>query len=182
MSDSIDPVAAEIAAQDVEATLAKVAGRWVLTMKRDLNPLPGRIWAMLTEPGELRRWSPIGPDRPLTEVGPATSRENPEDAPVELEVLQVDAPNELVHRWGGHLLRWTLRPTDFGTQLTLEHTFDEWGESGMYGAGWHICLAVLTCLTEGLQVARVVGNRAYDYGWLKIKEEYESRLPQTGDF
>jgi hypothetical protein len=37
MTDTTDPVTAEIAAHATDATLTEVAGRWVLTMIRELR-------------------------------------------------------------------------------------------------------------------------------------------------
>jgi uncharacterized protein YndB with AHSA1/START domain len=172
MPETNDRVRAEIAARAAEAILTEVAGRWVLTMTRALRHPSERVWPYLTEPGQLGRWSPVVPDRALTSVGPATSRETPEQNPVDAEVLVCDPPRELVHRWGRHLLRWTLAPTPTGSRLRLEHTFDERAELGSYGAGWHICLAVLTASLDGYEVERVVGMRALDYGWSGLNERY----------
>jgi uncharacterized protein YndB with AHSA1/START domain len=165
-------IRAEIDQQPVEATLSAVEGRWVLTLKRTLRHPRERVWPYLTEPRLLGRWSPIVPDRALTEVGPATTRETPEQEPVDAEVLLSEPPSVLVHRWGAHLLRWTLAPTPTGSHLTLEHTFDQQAENASYGAGWHLCLAVLTALLDGAEVERVVGTRAFEYGWAELKERY----------
>jgi uncharacterized protein YndB with AHSA1/START domain len=145
-------------------------------MTRELRHPVDRVWRKLTEPGELSRWSPLVPDRPLTSVGPATSRESAQDQGVDTEVLACDPPRELVHRWGGHLLRWTLTPTSAGSRLTLAQTFDVRDDCGKYGAGWHICLAVLVTSLDGHEIDRVVGSRAYDYGWSALREEYGARL------
>jgi hypothetical protein len=87
MPETNDRVRAEIAARAAEAILTEVAGRWVLTMTRALRHPSERVWPYLTEPGQLGRWSPVVPDRALTSVGPATSRETPEQNPVDAEVL-----------------------------------------------------------------------------------------------
>jgi uncharacterized protein YndB with AHSA1/START domain len=176
MTDTTDPVTVYIAAPGGEVSLTEVAGRWVLTMTRDLPHPVDRVWPKLTEPHQLATWSPVVPDRPLTSVGPATSRETPQADGVDAEVLVSDPPHELVHRWGGHLLRWTLAPTATGSRLTLEHTFDERAERGMYAAGWHICLAVLAAGLDGHDVDRVVGARATDHGWPDLRERYDSAL------
>src|SRR5258706_8821477 len=128
-----DPVVREIETQPAAATLAKADGRWVLTMVRDLPHPVERVWPKLTEPDQLATWSPVGPDRPLTTVGPATARETPDQEPVDAEVLVSDPPRELVHRWGAHQLRWRLTPTDVGTRLTLEQTFDVETEASQFG-------------------------------------------------
>jgi uncharacterized protein YndB with AHSA1/START domain len=167
-----DPVAREIEAQPVAATLTKVDGRWVLTMVRELPHPVERVWPKLTEPDQLATWSPVGADRPLTTVGPATSREAPDQPPVDAEVLVSDPPRELVHRWGAHQLRWLLTVVPAGTRLTLEQTFDVETEAPTYGAGWHICLAVLAARLAGHDVERVVGARATEFGWDSLNERY----------
>ena len=176
MTNTTDPVTAEIAAQDTTATLARRDGRWVLTMTRDLPHPVERVWPKLVEPGELSKWSPVVPDRPLTSVGPATSQENPGEVVSDTEVLVCDPPHELVHRWGPHLLRWTLTPAPGGSRLTLAHTFDDRSECGMYGAGWHLCLAVLVVILGGQDVPRITGSRAHDYGWAGLRERYDASL------
>lgn len=171
-----DPIRTEIAARPVTATLAEVDGRWVLAMTRDLLHPVERVWRKLTEPDQLATWSPVGPSRPLTSVGPATARETPDDPALDAEVLVCDPPRELVHRWGDDVLRWTLTPTASGARLALEHTFDKRDEAGMYGAGWHVCLAVLAVVLDGQQVERIVGDRAREYGWLALRDQYETAL------
>jgi uncharacterized protein YndB with AHSA1/START domain len=168
-----DPVRAEIAAHPAGADLRQAGGRWVLTMSRDLPHPAERVWPMLTEPGQLARWSPVVPDRPLTSPGPAVSRETPDAAAVDVTVLSCYPPAELVHRWGGHLLRWALTPVPGGCRLTVEQTFDERSEAAMYGAGWHICLAVLVPVLSGADVSRVAGDRAVEFGWPALRDRYD---------
>jgi uncharacterized protein YndB with AHSA1/START domain len=174
MPETNDPVRAEIAAQATEATLTNAAGCWVLTMTRALRHPAERVWPYLTEPHLLSRWSPVVPDRPLDSVGPATSHETPEERGVDAEVLVLDPPRELVHRWGRHTLRWTLTPTATGSRLTLEHSFDERPDLGDFAAGWHLCLAVLVAVLDGHAVERVVGRRAFEYGWPALRDRYEA--------
>jgi uncharacterized protein YndB with AHSA1/START domain len=177
VADPIDPVvAAIIAQQSAEATVIEVEGRCVLTMTREFQHEVERMWSKLTDPDELRKWSPVVPDRALTSTGPATARENPESDPVDAEVLVVDRPRELSHRWGLHVLRWTLTPTVNGCRLTLEQTFDDREERGSFAAGWHLCLAVLTAALDDREVERVVGSRAGDYGWQSLEARYLASL------
>ena len=171
-----DLVTAQIEADPAQASLTEADGRWVLTMTRELSHPPERVWPMLTEPGQLSRWSPVVPDRPLTSAGPALAHETPDAAGVDVTVLSCDPPRELVHRWGGHLLRWALEPVPGGSRLTLEQTFDERGEAAMYGAGWHLCLAVLSLVDGGQDVERITGERARDYGWAELRDRYQASL------
>jgi uncharacterized protein YndB with AHSA1/START domain len=175
-SDVDGTVMAAVETAPVEARLEERDGRWVLTMERALAADPARVWAMITDPERAARWSPCVPDRPLTSVGPATARENPSDEPMDAEVLEVDPPRLLVHRWDAHLLRWSITPDGDGSILRLEHAFDVRSEASEYGAGWHICLAVLTAQVSGHETGRVTGDRARDYGWPELNERYAGLL------
>jgi len=163
----------EIEANPVAAELAREGDRWVLTMRRRLGHTPDRVWAMLTVPEQLARWSPFVPDRTLDSVGPATARENPDNEPRPAEVLVLDPPRELVHRYGDDVLRWTLVPEGDGTLLTLHHTLDGSTPGSWIASGWHICFGTLAALEADAQVSRVVGNDAIDYGWEKLRDAYE---------
>lgn len=163
-----------------DAELVEQDSGWTLTMRRVLTHRPEQVWPMLTDPRQLARWSPIVPNCPLTSVGPAASRETPETAPVDTEVLECQAPSLLVHRWGpSTLLRWTLRPVPDGTRLTLAQTFTEPGQAPIYSAGWHICVAVLTATDDGLDVPRVVGQDALQHGWEQLRDDYSATLTRT---
>ena len=65
---------------------------FALAQTLELAASPAEVWAHLTDPALLARWSPIVPDRPLDSVGAAESRENPGDDPVDVErVVGADA-------------------------------------------------------------------------------------------
>jgi uncharacterized protein YndB with AHSA1/START domain len=173
----IDPLVAAIAAQQpTDATVIHVGDRWVLRMTRELPHDAEHVWSKLTEPDELRKWSPIIPDRSLTSVGPAAARESSDRDAVDAEVLVSDRPRELSHRWGADILHWTLTPTAGGCRLTLEQTFDEHADRGSFAAGWHLCLAVLVAILDGHDGERVVGSRAIDYGWQSLEARYRASL------
>ena len=166
----------EIDASPVAATLAEDDGRWTLTMQRRLRHPPERVWRMLTIPEELARWSPFGPDRELDSVGPATSIEDPEHDPLPADVLYIDPPRELVHRWGEDLMRWTLEADGDGTLLTMHHTVDDRSGVPSYASGWHLCFAVLSAIDQGDDVERVTGGRATEYDWETLRDAYDGLL------
>ncbi len=161
--------------QPVEALVEHEGNTWTLVMRRRFAHPPERLWRMLTEPDRLGRWSPIVPDRPLTAPGPATSRENPGDDPVDTEVLLVDPPHRLVHRWAADVLSWTLTPGATGTVLELRQTTGDRGSSVAMAAGWQVCLGRLAA-EDGTARERPTGRRALAYGWQELYERYE------GDF
>lgn len=159
----------------VEARIERAGERWVLVMQRSFGHPPQRLWRMLTDPAELARWSPVVPDRPLTTTGPASSRENPDDDPVDAEVLVADAPRVLVHRWGGDLLLWTVTANGEGAVLELRQTFDDRGSATLLAAGWQVCLGRLAA-EDGTERERPTGQRAMAYGWQALREHYESEF------
>ena len=127
----------------LQGTLENCDGTWVLTLSRDIAHPVEQVWPWLTDPERLRRWSPIVPDRPLDSVGARQVRENPDAEPVTGDVIAVDPPHELVHRWGDDVVRWRLAPTATGCLLTLEQSMRERDPAAMNAAGWHLCLDVL---------------------------------------
>lgn len=172
-----DPaVVAGIAHEAVAGELVQDQGQWVLTMRRRFPATPERLWDKLTQPGQIAGWAPHVPDRPLTAVGAATAQEQPGEEAFDVEVLEVDPPKTLEHRWGKDVLRWTVAADGDESLLTLEHRFGDRGDAPSYGAGWHICLAVLAALVEGRAVERVVSSRANDYGWQELHDRYAAAL------
>jgi uncharacterized protein YndB with AHSA1/START domain len=151
-------------------------GAWVLTLVRDFAHRREQVWPWLIEPDRLRQWSPVVPDRDFGTVGPRQVREHPEDAAVTGDVLFVDPPRELVHRWGQDVVRWVLEPTATGCRLTLEQTMADREPGPMNAAGWHICLDVLDDVLAGKQTARAVGEDATRRGWAALRDQYEQRL------
>lgn len=172
-----EAIAAQVHAP-IEVELELEDDRWTIVMRRRFPHGPQRLWAMLTDPAKLARWSPIVPNRPLTEPGSASSRENPDDDPVDAEVLVVDAPRLLVHRWGPDLLSWTLTPDDDGTILELRQATGEHGAAVMLAAGWQVCLARLAA-EDGTDRERPTGQRAMAYGWEELRDKYRSRFSES---
>jgi len=168
-------IAAEISA-GTQSSLGREDDRWVLTVRRALRHSPDRVWQMITEPDLMALWAPFVPDRPLVEPGPATSQENPGEDPIDAEVLEVDPPRRLVYRWGGQLLRWTVRPLEDGSVLELDHIFDDRADASSYAAGWRICLGALAATHDGVVRERVSGARAADYGWQELRDQYEAEF------
>ncbi len=160
----------------IDATLEHRDGAWVLTMTRPLPHSADAVWPWLTDPQRLARWSPAVPDAALTSPGPRRIREHPGDDPVDGEVLSVDAPHELVHRWGADVLRWRLKDTDTGCTITLEHRMADRGPAPMNAAGWHVCLDVLEPILSGEDVPRRVGQDALDGGWEVLRDKYAEAL------
>jgi uncharacterized protein YndB with AHSA1/START domain len=151
-------------------------GAWVLTIARNFAHPAEKGWPWLTDPDRLRQWSPIVPDRALDSAGPCQARENPDDDPLAGDVIAVDPPHELVHRWGDDVVRRRLAPTGGGCRLTLEQTMRDRDHVAMNAAGWHICLDVLHAVMNGSARPRVVGQDAEQHGWESLRDEYAAVL------
>jgi uncharacterized protein YndB with AHSA1/START domain len=160
----------------LEATLENQDGQWVLTFTREFGRSAEDTWPWLTDPDLLRRWSPVVPDRKLDSVGPAQIRENPGDDPVDGTVIAVDAPHELLHRWGPNVLRWRLTPTGTGCRLTLEQQMADRSNTAENAGGWHICLDVLNGHLDGRNPDRLVGAVVMEHGFAELRDGYRKLL------
>ncbi|WP_157235940.1 hypothetical protein [Brachybacterium sp. P6-10-X1] len=138
----------------------------------DLAGTAEQIWAHLTDPELLATWSPIVPERPMTEVGPMLSRETPEADPVTTDVLATAGDHALSHRWGEDVLEWLVDEA----RLTLMMKVAAPQDAPTYLASWHVCLAVLDARLEGLGQDRIVGREALEHGWEELRSRYADEL------
>ncbi|MGO1258401.1 MAG: hypothetical protein ACTMII_05580, partial [Brachybacterium sp.] len=138
----------------------------------DLAGTGEQIWAHLTDPELLETWSPIVPERPLSQVGPVLSRETPEADPVAVAVLATAGDHALSHRWGDDVLEWLIDEA----RLTLLMKLADPQLAPTYLAGWQVCLAVLDARLEGLDQERIVGRDALDHGWEQLRDRYAQEL------
>jgi uncharacterized protein YndB with AHSA1/START domain len=161
-----------------------VAGEdgWTLVFVRDLSHPPERVWAALTDPTQLREWSPFTADRDLGRTGDATltmiDGEVTEDLPA--LVGRAERPTALEYSWGTDLLRWELMAAESGTRLTLRHTVQDPEWVPKVAAGWHICLDVAERFLDGNPVGAIVGENARNYGWDELHDAYAEMLGITG--
>lgn len=158
--------------------------RWTLVFVRELRHPRDKVWSALTDPAQLRAWSPFDVDRDLGRTGDvvlsmAGAGREAEDFGA--TVRRAERPALLEYTWGEDLLRWELEATASGTRLTLRHTTDRaW--LARASAGWHIVIDVMARLLEGKPVGRIVGEEAKHYGWQQLDETYARMLgvPSTG--
>jgi uncharacterized protein YndB with AHSA1/START domain len=168
---------------DVDSSAAE-DGRWTLVFVRDLRHSPEKVWAALTEPSQLREWSPYTADRNLDAVGDATLTMIDGDTTEDLAaiVTLADAPTVLEYTLGRDLLRWELAAIESGTRLTLRHTVEDRDWVPKVAAGWHICLDVAELMLDGRPIGPIRGNDARNHGWDELNEAYAEKLsiPATG--
>ena len=159
------------------AEIRKDGESWTLILVRELRHPPQKVWQALTDPTELREWAPYDADRSLASVGPVklTTIGAPTALIAETRVTRADAPKLLEFQWGDRDVRWELEPLGHGTRLTLWHNIDR-GFISMGAAGWHICLDVLDRLVADEPIGRIVGGEAMNFGWPRLKTEYEKQF------
>jgi len=158
----------------------ETADVWCLVFTRDLSHPITKVWAVLTSRDQLREWAPYIPDRDLTSEGPATVGMLDADGTVAQSmpgtVRAIDPPRLLEHAFGDDVLRWELSPTAEGTRLVLRHMFSDGPLSSALAAGWHICLDVADALLAGAPFGPVVAEKAREYGWEELNEQYATML------
>ena len=153
---------------------ADLAGN-TLVMLVDVDGSFEELWDYVTDPELLRTWSPVVPEKPLTEVGPNTSRETPDAEPVDAEVIAAVYLVAIAHRWGDVELHWSMEPGRLNLQTTLPSCED----APKIAAGWHICFAVLDALLSGEDQPRIVGEDALNHGFEELRRSYEETLGES---
>lgn len=152
-----------------DAILEDHEGRTVLRFERLLRHPAERVWAALTEEGELRRWHP-SPFVLEPRAGGAVDFLPPDGALFgDGNVTDYDPPRLLAHTWGEDHLRWELRPHDEGTLLLLLHTFDDRFKAARDAAGWHMCLDALAGALDG-------DAGAGQADWRELNRVYQERF------
>lgn len=156
--------------------------RPTLVFSRYLRHPPASVWAALTDPAQLRQWSPFEPDRSLAATGPArlTMKDGSTVEEYSATVRRAEAPNLLEYTWGDDLLRWELAAEGAGTRLVLRHTVAgaEWVPRT--AAGWHLCLVVAERFLEGQPIGPIAGREAKKFGWEALHDAYGARLGIEG--
>ncbi|MGO1543592.1 MAG: SRPBCC domain-containing protein [Gulosibacter sp.] len=147
-----------------------------LTMRREFSHSAGFLWQMLTESELLNRWSPIVPDRAFDSLGPSTSRESPDTDPFDTEVLVVDRPRKLAHRWGEETIQWTIFEGPEGASLEMRQTLLDRSFASLAASGWRVCFGRLAAEEDGVERERVVGERALAYGFDELNEQYAAQF------
>jgi uncharacterized protein YndB with AHSA1/START domain len=161
-----------------EVRYVSAGHRWTLVFVRDLRHPPEKVWAALTEPGQLREWAPFTASRDLSQTGALTltmiDGDVSEDLPA--SVRHADPPELLEYTWGDDVLRWELAATASGTRLTLQHTLDDRDMLAKVAAGWHICLVVAERLLAGDSIGPIRGAEAKNFGWEELRDAYAETL------
>jgi uncharacterized protein YndB with AHSA1/START domain len=151
----------------------------VLRFERHLAHPIERVWAALTDPGELVGWWGEA-EVDLIEGGRFTVRwlntdEHGNSVVMHATITRLDPPNLLETRGDVHgVLRWELHPDGNGTVLTFSSTLDLPEEyRTMVLAGWHYHLDAIAETLDGrpADIANLPNDR-----WERVHERYVARL------
>jgi uncharacterized protein YndB with AHSA1/START domain len=134
------------------------------------------VWRAITEPDELRHWSPGIPDWKL-EPGEAFGVEGSGGGSG--KILELEPPHLLAYDWGDQHFRFELRADGGGCVLQFTHVFDDRKLGAQHAAGWDVCFDRLDALLDGepLSEAASLGR------WPEIHERYAEHLgldPEVG--
>ena len=174
----------DLAAPDAYGTLTEPA---TLRIQRLLPGPIERVWAYLTDSDLRCKWLASGEmdlkvGAPFELVWRNNELTNPPGARpagfgdehrMQSRITELDPPRRLSFTWGNSGdVTFELEPTGHKVLLTVIHRrLPDRGTMLMVGAGWHMHLDVL--------VARASGTESEPFwdGWLRLKQDYDRRLP-----
>jgi uncharacterized protein YndB with AHSA1/START domain len=118
----------------MNGTLETVDGRPAVRLERRLDHSVERVWRAITEPEELRQWSPGVPRWELEPGNVFTS----EDAEGTGRIVEVDPPRLLAYEWERDAFRFELHPDGDGCRLVFTHVLDDATLGERTAAGWEL--------------------------------------------
>jgi len=152
-------------------TFVDVDGRPAVRFERTYPHPPERVWAAITEPGELAHWFPSAVSLEPRVGGTATFTADPNTEDESGSVLAFDPPRRLAYTWGGDELHFSLEPTGAGgCTLTLVNVLETRDAAARNAAGWTVCLAEL-----GKHVSGAVADGPHSATaepWEPVYDEY----------
>lgn len=175
----------ELATLDAYGVLTEPA---TLKIQRLLPGPIDRVWRYLTESDLRRQWLASGKmemkagspfeltwkNDELTTPPGTRPAEFPEEQRMQSRITELNAPHKLVFTWGEHgEVSFELEEAGREVLLTVVHKrISDRKNLIMVGAGWHMHLDILA--------ARLAGGTTEPFwdGWLKLRGEYDQRIPR----
>jgi len=152
---------------------------WTLVLVREFRHSPARVWEALTDPEQLRQWSPFESDGNMGTTGAMvkiTTVGAPAEYAVTTTIAKAEAPKTLQYKFGDFDTRWELEPNGEGTRLTLWTTIDR-RYIAMGAAGWQIAFDVMESVLDGDPIGRITGPDAMKFeGWQRLHKEYAKQF------
>jgi uncharacterized protein YndB with AHSA1/START domain len=119
-------------------------GRPAVRFQRTYAHAPSRVWAAITEPGELAHWFPSKVALEPYAGGTIEFSEDPNIQPSTGRILTFEPPSRFAYTWGADELHFVLEPTgDGGCVLTMVNVLEARDKASLNAAGWTVCLAEL---------------------------------------
>jgi uncharacterized protein YndB with AHSA1/START domain len=126
-------------------------GRPAVRFERTFPHPVERVWAAITEPGELVRWFPSAVELEPRAGGSVRFSGDPYAEGSSGVVLAWEPPHRLAFSWGPDELHFTLEDAgEGGCRLVLVNVLDDRTTAARNAGGWHVCLAELVKVLDGV--------------------------------
>lgn len=144
----------------MDASFAKVDGRYTLTLERRLAHPPEKVWRVLTERELLKQWFPadieggweVGASLRFTFLHGEGDGMPEED--LRGEVMRMEPPNLLEFRWGKGVIRAEVTADGDGSFFRFSETLDDPSWGARNAAGWEMCFDSLETVLQGGALAK----------------------------
>jgi uncharacterized protein YndB with AHSA1/START domain len=152
------------------ALFDKTANGYTATFVRNLDHPREKVWAMLTDNNQLKKWFPELRVDELKKGG-SFKFDMGNGSFEEMEILGLEQLAILEYTWGDDIVRFELDEENGNTQLKLIEKISEiTGHTPRDLAGWHVCLDVIGRLLDDNNI----GSRKEE--WEKWYEEYKTAV------
>ena len=132
-------------------TYVEHEGRPAVRFVRTYAHPADRLWAAISEPGELAHWFPSNVELEPKVGGAVRFTGDPYMEGGTGVVLAFEPPRRLAFTWGPDELHLTVEPVDDGSsRLTLVNVLDDRSTAARNASGWHVCLAELAKRLDGV--------------------------------
>ena len=126
-------------------TYVEYEGRPAVRFERTYAHSVERLWAAITEPGELSHWFPASVSLQEWVGGKIEFTGDPHLEPTIGSVLVFEPPRRLSFTWGSNELHFELVPVgDSGCTLVLIDVLEAPDTAARNAAGWDVCLSELS--------------------------------------
>ncbi|MBT2688708.1 SRPBCC family protein [Bacillus sp. ISL-47] len=152
------------------ALIDKNANGYTATFVRNLEHPREKVWEMLTDNNQLKKWFPELQADELKKGG-AFKFDMGDGSFEEMEILGFEQLAILEYTWGDDIVRFELDEENGRTKLKLIEKINEITDHTPRDlAGWHVCLDVISRLLDG----NSIGSRKEE--WEKWYEEYKTAV------
>ena len=125
-------------------------GRPAVRFERTYDHPVERVWAAVTDPGELAHWFPSSVELEPRPGGTISFSADPHTSRQTGVILAFDPPRRIAYTWGGDELHVELEPLSPGRcRLILINVLADRSAAARNAAGWDVCLEELAKLLAG---------------------------------